>query len=765
MLSNRIVLKSLALASALTVAGWAAPESAVEFHLDGPHIYDAYRRSLGLTVADLNGDGHMDIASVSNDAGLLEILYQSEDNEAAPFTKEEITLDGLVQSMIAADVNGDGRTDLLMAEAPASLVVMYQTDEGRLQRGEMTDLKADHLTLGELNGDGREDVLLVVGKKMQILQAGTRGISLEPVETFYTTGQVSDPPMIADIDGDGKNDIIFQPGDSYNHLMVRLQSATGDFPAEFSLETSLLRSVDMVPMPRERAKIAAIHNKTRHLVIMQMAEPMEDHVDGESTLSISDPRFVGFDPSTWDQDTFSAVADVDGDGREDLVAAMPNSASLRLLSQTRTGALVPETVPSLEGMDQILPWPVERGTAAPLVVLSEDENALGVAMVDKDKDNRLGFPRPLALDAQPLAAGILHSEKNSTPDLLVVQEDAEEKKSIVVYKDFDPTADSVPAAEEVYVLEDDAEAPEGMTIADLDRDGREDIILHFEYESPLLLMQTKDGHFTKREVRGILSGLLADTNPSQLFAAQLKGEDRPLVMCVKDDYVRAFYLEEDGSVHIAQQFNGRNNRTRLRAAAVADLRGDGSREVAMLDVGNGILSIHGVKKGKKSYELLREIELGDVNYRRMEAFDLDGDKRDDLVLVALDRIAVLYSRVMNGDLETIDSYETEIEDGGYGLVRAIPLLGNPNHPQIVCVEMREKRLEFFNLERAGRGSDLTLTSLYEFRVFESESTIARRVNMDASPEPRQFAADDLNGDGNPDLAILVIDKLIVYYQQ
>ena len=251
----------------------------------------------------------------------------------------------------------------------------------------------------------------------------------------------------------------------------------------------------------------------------------------------------------------------------------------------------------------------------------------------------------------------------------------------------------------------------------------------------------------------------------KLFSAKLKGDDKPVLLAVKDDYVRAFYLDPEAGVHVAHQFNGRNNRTRIRAAVTADLRGKDSRDVVLLDAGNSILSIYGVKKGKKSYELLRDVELDDANYRRVEAFDLDGDERDDLVLVAPDRIAVLYSRVLNGELETIDSYETEIEDGGYGMVRALPLVTSSDHPQIICVEMREKRLEFFQLDRVNKKPELVLDPFYHFRVFESEATIAQRVNMDAPPEPRQFATADLNGDDKPDLVVLANDKLIVYYQE
>ena len=47
-------------------------------------------------------------------------------------------------------------------------------------------------------------------------------------------------------------------------------------------------------------------------------------------------------------------------------------------------------------------------------------------------------------------------------------------------------------------------------------------------------------------------------------------------------------------------------------------------------------------------------------------------------------------------------------------------------------------------------------------MFDSETTIARRVNMDALPEPRDLTAADLNDDGLPDIVCLMHDNLIIY---
>jgi hypothetical protein len=157
------------------------------------------------------------------------------------------------------------------------------------------------------------------------------------------------------------------------------------------------------------------------------------------------------------------------------------------------------------------------------------------------------------------------------------------------------------------------------------------------------------------------------------------------------------------------------------------------------------------------------VDVAAAGYRSLRALDIDGDQRDDLVLVAPDRMAILYSRVMNGSLDTLDSVETEVEDGGYGLVRAISFSG-PGEANIVALEMRRALLDFFHLVVAEDADSPSLEPFRSFRVFDSEMSIAGRVNLDAEPEPREIKAVDLRGNGLQDIVMLVHDVIIVYTQ-
>jgi hypothetical protein len=124
-------------------------------------------------------------------------------------------------------------------------------------------------------------------------------------------------------------------------------------------------------------------------------------------------------------------------------------------------------------------------------------------------------------------------------------------------------------------------------------------------------------------------------------------------------------------------------------------------------------------------------------------------------------MAILYSRVMNGSLDTLDSVETDVEDGGYGLVRAISLTGDGT-ANIVALEMRRALLDFFHLVEEEGAESPTLERFRSFRVFDSEMSIAGRVNLDEAPEPREIKTADLTGSGLQDIVMLVHDVIIVY---
>ncbi|MBX3730334.1 MAG: VCBS repeat-containing protein [Candidatus Sumerlaeia bacterium] len=754
------VALTLLLSGALFAQPEPRPTPAPSFRLASPQLYEGHRRASQLTIADLNGDGHLDIAVVANDEGLLRILYRNPDKAAAePFRLEKITLDRVVNAMVAADVNGDGRMDLVLAGTPPSFSVMYQSSDGRLQKAETKDLQAERLVLGDLTGTGKQDLLLVSGRRMRLLPATTRGISLEPSQTFFASDNLAESPLILDLDGDGRNDIVYRPASSNEFVVARLQSPEGDFPFEVALRTGQVRALDVLPQPRAADHLAAIHGTTRQLAVMTLQEPLPEEERGALTPGL--PHVLAFDPDSLAERSIAVVADIDGDGRADLLVATPGAPSLRYLRQGRTGGLRPRQVPALEDIRGAVAWPAASGKPAPVLLMSSKEKAVAVARVDPRDPGNLQFPDPLPIKNHPLGIGLARLQPNAAPGLVIVERE-DRTLRLVAYPGFDPAQTKLPDPVVLMELGERRDPPEHLVVIDFNGDGVDELLLLFEFDKPLVL-ERHDGAWREMPLSGLLAGLLDKVRPQHIFPVRLDPKAKPAVMIVKEQFGRVFRLDAAGQVEILHQFNARNNRSRLVAATAGSLRGRPMREVALYDRTNRIVSVFGADSPDSAYELLSEIDVGDAQFDGLHALDLDGDGRDDLVLLGSDRLSVVGMQPTVGSLQTVASIQTTTEEGGFGIVRRIAL-DKAGAPLLAALEMRENALEMFSLERPRRQPP-ALQRAYSFRVFDSEASVARRVNLDAPPEPREIATADLDGDGLPDLVVLVHDKIIIYPQR
>jgi len=234
------------------------------FGFTGTEIYPIDQQISNLHVADLDGDGLNDIIVVNNLRSKINLLYnltgKANRADATPEEKPEINdlppdarfrIDSIpteerIAALAVADVNGDGRPDLIYFGDTKDLIVRYNLgtngwSEPKIWHFEDGRMDPNSLAVGDLNGDGLNDIALLGDNGAVYFLAQQPDHTLaEPVKIPYS----GTPKAIqmADLRGDGRNDLVFVDFDSSTPFRVRLQNAAGQLGPEIYFKTQPIRS-------------------------------------------------------------------------------------------------------------------------------------------------------------------------------------------------------------------------------------------------------------------------------------------------------------------------------------------------------------------------------------------------------------------------------------------------------------------------------------------------------------------------------------------
>jgi hypothetical protein len=165
---------------------------------------------LSVAIGDLNGDGKPDLA-VADSSG-ISVLFQDAAGKLLP--KITIATGSGCTSVSIADLDGDGTPDLLATDAVSVLVLLQNPGGGGSFRAPVrygAGQQPLYAVAGDLNGDGKPDIAVAnIGSPSDLTKASVSVLLQDPTRAGaflaavnYVTQADSTAVAIADLDGDG----------------------------------------------------------------------------------------------------------------------------------------------------------------------------------------------------------------------------------------------------------------------------------------------------------------------------------------------------------------------------------------------------------------------------------------------------------------------------------------------------------------------------------------------------------------------------------
>jgi len=750
-----------------------------------------------LRTGDFNADGRRDIAVVNNRRARIELLLQKEEigpadaqvtvdpedadvnllRAASRFHRQSLGVSQEIFGFVCGDLNSDGLVDLAYYARPEGLYVMLQKPGGSEAAGDFetqwrTSKKIDisdglptpeALVCADLNNDGTKDLALAGRDGIYIVTQKTDGSLSEPRK--YPTASRCLSLKAGDLDGDGINDLVLLTDDTKKPVHVRFGLSTGQLgPQErFFIEPPsafILYDID----GQAGSEILTIDAGSHRLLCYALTGAGKKNSDWPilSYPLVSGKGYMKRDLAT---------GDFDGDGWTDVVISDGGAAELLFYRQIPDIGLVePVRFPAYADIDSLSAGDIDADGRAELAVLSVKEKVIGLS---EFAGNRLSFPEPLAIGAEPLAMELADVDGDGRLDCVCVAKDSNDTRFLKIIEDVGRAGEGGTAGGEAKdegqrglelgKLKSD---PDGLKVVDVDQDGLADVLLFVKYELPVLVRQKRDGGFEVIDSPRSQSSLIKHAELRSIAVADVDGQAGQELLVAQSNFARSLVFSQAGAWKVVDQYNARSRENTISAVAAFDLDaagGQGRPAILLLDGQKGRLQI--LKSGAdKTYRLEQEVEVGKWNaadHLKLLFLPFTGGQRRSILLFDSEKFALVIppsdTRMVRG-LERRFAYETKIKDGKYGRLTAGDI-NSDGYVDVTLVEFNRRHIEILAVGLR----DKPVVGM-RFKLFEEKSFRNRKSGSQAGIEPRELTVAEVTGDGRDDLVTIIHDRVIVYPQ-
>jgi uncharacterized protein (DUF2141 family) len=342
-----------------------------------------------IAAADVNGDGKLDLICADYLANTLTVLTNNGNGNFGSNATYTVGINPT--SVTAADVNGDGRVDLICANSGTNTLTVLTNNGsgGFVLSANIAGAGSYFVTAADVNGDGKLDLICEnsTNTLAVLTNNGSGGFALSGI---YTVGYAPASVAAADVNGDGKPDLICAnnllgntvgstlPG---NTLTVLTNNGNGVFGSNatyvvgsglFCVIAADINGDGMLDLIT--ANNGTFGSDTTFTVLTN---------NGSGSFGSNATYIVGSAPCC------VVAADVNGDGKLDLIIAGTGSSTLTVLTNDGNGGFVTAFSPAIgSGSFSVVAADVNGDGKLDLISANAHANTLTVLT------NALTFPPP-----------------------------------------------------------------------------------------------------------------------------------------------------------------------------------------------------------------------------------------------------------------------------------------------------------------------------------------------------------------------------------
>ncbi len=744
--SNSIsILRNISTNGSIT-AGSFAPK--VDFTVGTEPVFVA--------TGDIDGDGKPDIAVVNINSNSISILRNTATSGSISATSfaagVDFTTGNQPFSLAIGDLDADGKADMAVVNNTLNTISLYRNTStngtinvnsfsARVDFSTGTGSNPISIAIGDLNGDSKPDMVVAnqTTNNISIFQnsviAGFFNVGSFLPKVDISTGASAQSVALGDLDRDGKLDIAVANNNGIVSVFRNINNAGGIFPSSFESK------VDFSAGGRGLAIGDLTGDGKPEMVSVNLSVGSVSILTNNTVSgSISSSSFsTKVDFTTGEFPFSTAIGDLDGDSKPDLVIGYNNSTNLISVLRNVDPPPTPPTITSFT--QNVKPGdPVSivgtnfNTSAANNIVFFGATRATVTAITTGFSTSVLTVIVPTGATYGPIS--VLNTGNGLTAySLSNFNPIYSPAKTSITTRDFAPKVDFASGSN-----------PFSVVIGDFDGDGKPDMAVASSISNSFVSVYRNTS-----TTGSINTGSFADkidfstgSSPYVLSMGDLDGDGKPDLAIANTADATISVLRNTstiGSISFAARVNFPTG-TGPYSVAIGDLDGDGKPDLAVANFSSNTVSVYRNNStlGSISFSAKVDFTTG-TNPRSVSIGDLDGDSKPDLAVanITSNNVSVFRNTSTRGSIDA-GSFAAKVDfTTGDAVSVTIGDLDGDGKSDLVVANYISNSISLLR-NTANSGSI-------------GPSSFAAKVDFETGTLPYLVSLSDFDGDGKPDLAV------------